>query len=666
MRYLLKIWFADRFEAIPIRPKDVLDNWIAWANSQDDEGLSSIHKLILEFLEKHPDLYYNYSYVEQAYLDSFDENVISTKPYPNYRSWDLLSGYMYECDKLKREYMTLTILGFIGKEAGEPFIDFLQSKGVVVRVSEPEDELDNVVEDAIMSGAPTLLVTSSGCGKSWRVNNVAKKLGAIVLEVNLSTMDRTDVMGMPCKVETKTYIGGQIGDEDLSNQMKDLSNKFKLPSKMTVKAPKSSIVKTFKEAIASGRRVVLLFEEVTRVTNPATMSAVFEAVSDNRIFGVDFDPKQVSILCNANVGEDYEDCQSLDPAYVARFNVYHKVGYTLDDAKSARKFFNENYSAHMNSYFDTKTDGEILQMIKAVEQRAIDESVPSTRAWYDLNLFLNDTNTSSTVKGTILFADKKSQRSIQRVGQASSVQDTSMTKAVDAIDAKIINWSGIGASMSIQVNGETYTGDDLVDLFNTCKDFIRKGDESYLEPMKNIIQMLVYLDNKIVQNRQEAISYIIGESASQDFCSFYNTVSGTDQARIEIPDLKDKALFEAFLDNTLKASGASAVIVNTLTTLMGAIFDYHQFNIPAGHYQHFVLKSLDRLPTPDAIALFTTTIVGDSKLDSMLRYADDNKLDFVKEVAKFMNLDVDDKTWSRIDGTAKDDDIVVTSKRAFI
>ena len=94
--------------------------------------------------------------------------------------------------------------------------------------------------------------------------------------------------------------------------------------------------------------MVIFFDELNRVQNPSVMSAVFDAISDHRIFGVDFDPTRVKIFAACNLGENTQDAQPLDPAFAARFSIYKKKDYDLTDAES---FINYAKS----SGFDTTT-----------------------------------------------------------------------------------------------------------------------------------------------------------------------------------------------------------------------------------------------------------------------------------------------------------------------
>ena len=134
------------------------------------------------------------------------------------------------------------------------------------------------------------------------------------------------------------------------------------------------------------------------------MSAVFEAVSDNRLFGITFDPERVSIICACNLGDSTAGAQSLDPAFAARFSIKHKLNYDEHDVKSLVEYMKENqYNEYLRDWITSQDEKVLLDMISSVEQRCLERSVPSMRALADLNRLLNDEENIEIIQGTVLF-----------------------------------------------------------------------------------------------------------------------------------------------------------------------------------------------------------------------------------------------------------------------
>ena len=634
--------YNDRFEAIPITPDDVLPSWKDWAVQSKGSDKQNIHPIIMDFLEQAEDdgenYYYDFSLVEQEYLQDTDDNKMSTNSYPNYRTWEFLSNYIYECQDKGMQVQYSTIYGFIGKDHAAIFWGWLQDNKIPLQVTtesegDPEYEnWDTIVEDAILTRTPTLLASPSGIGKSTRVNNIAKKLNAIVIEVNLSELDRSDVMGPPAKVSTIDRIGGQVEDvdEDLAKELQDLAGGFDLPSKITVRAPKLEIAKKFQEAIDSGRRVVLNFEELNRVTNPAVMSAVFEAISDNRIFGITFDPSQVSILACCNMGDNFQDTQSLDPAFAARFNIHKKDSYSEDDVESIRDYVKDNYNQYMNGFIESLDNDALIDMVSQVETRSIETSVASTRALYDLNLYLEDKNTTSLTYGTCLLTERKYDRMMGSLNKVKDYNDNIIQELVKAIKDGLNNWCALDTKTTVTLGNEKVSAREVKQLFEECIKHLDNGETQYFNTLKVIISSISVIDKECQSLREKTIGYIVGPDVSTKFCEYYNTVSGRGTVTIEIEDLKDFSLYPAYLDAKLKGIAQPEQIKSVILKSYTDILDFFTLSLSAEHYREFILKGMDRLITSDLRLELLTTLVSTTSYDEMVKKAEENNPDIAK------------------------------------
>ena len=634
--------YNDRFEAIPVTPEDVLPSWKDWALQSKGPNQKNIHPIIMDFLEQSEEdgdnYYYDFSLVEQEYLNDMDDNKMSTSSYPNYRTWEFLSNYIYECQKNKTPVQYSTIYGFIGKDHAAIFWGWLQDNNIDLEIameSEADPEYENwdkIVEDAIINRTPTLLASPSGIGKSTRVNNIAKKLNAIVIEVNLSELDRSDVMGPPAKVSTVDRIGGQVEDvdEDLAEKLKGLAGGFDLPSKITVRAPKLEVAKKFQEAVNSGRRVVLNFEELNRVTNPAVMSAVFEAISDNRIFGITFNPEQVSILACCNMGDNFQDTQSLDPAFAARSNIHKKDSYSEDDVESIREYVKNNYNQYMNGFIESLDNDALIDMVSQVEERSIQTSVASTRALYDLNLYLEDKNTTSLTYGTCLLNEKKYDRMIGGLNRVKDYSDNNLQQLIKVIQDGINNWCALDTKTTVTLGNEKVSAREIKQLFDECIKHLENGENQYLNTLKIIISSVSVIDKECQSLREKTIGYIVGPDVANSFCEYYNTVSGRGTVTIEIEDLKDFSLYPAYIDSKLKGIAQPEQIKSIILKSYSDILDFFNLSLSAEHYREFILKGMDRLVTSDLRLEMLTTLVSTTSYDEMVKKAEENNPDIAK------------------------------------
>lgn len=619
--------FNERFEAIPVTPEDVLPSWLDWAILKKPNGNQNIHPAILEFLELNPKLYYDYSEVENRFLDDFDEYKLSVTPYPNYRTWEFTSNYIYEA----KDVQFSTLEGFLGAKTATKLTSFLKTKGINVEPNKDgKEDWNLIIKDAIVNRTPTLLASPSGLGKTSNIHRISKELGAITIDINLSELDRTDIMGPPAKVNTVSHIGGQLDiiNEDLSKELMGVASGFDLPQNITVRAPRIDVARKFKQSIDEGRKVVLVFDELTRVTNPATMSAVFEAISDNRIFGITFDPTQVSIICACNIGANFQDTQRLDPAFAARLNIHTKDAYTKDDVDSIRNHIKTNYNPYLSVYFDKLTDDEIVDLVSQVEERSIEQSVPSTRAFNDLSLYLDDDKSSSLCVGSIIFKSVSDRRKANLSLTCSDINESSMKDCLTLIDSSINNWAALDTSISVQVGSENISARELKDLYIECIDEINKGNMVHFPTLKKIISALVTLDVDVQNLRRQTVGYITGNAFADKFCEYYNTVSGTKIVVIKVSDLKDYSLYTPYIEQQLLGLVAPEAMRNAVLQSYEDIYKEFNLNLTVDHYREFITKGVGKLPTADSRLNLIKSMVVSPSIDSMLKKAEDGDTSF--------------------------------------
>lgn len=307
----LDVAYSNRFMPLRVLPKDVEGRWFEWAAGEkkyNGKDVSNIHPLVLEFLKmpEHSEMIYNMKPVFDAIDQNLTDNEKKSQTFPNYRTWEMLSDYMYRIDtenelaKIKdenavKEYRETIIDGLISAWAGKEFEKFLQDKGYKSYTEvhgEVNDDVGDFLQSTLGANVPALMIGPSSLGKTSRVKaymkDVEKRTGLLpeLIDVNLASCDTTDLMGMPTKVSLVDYVGGSglnkaglgsVGKE-LKSIIKDIcaDTTYGMVDTMTLRAPDMSKKAIFKKALEEGREVILFFDECNRVKNPTIMSAMFE------------------------------------------------------------------------------------------------------------------------------------------------------------------------------------------------------------------------------------------------------------------------------------------------------------------------------------------------------------------------------------------------------
>nr|DAQ89997.1 MAG TPA: hypothetical protein [Caudoviricetes sp.] len=191
----LDVAYSNRFIPLKVYPNDVMDRWFEWASGTTDKkgfkGVSNIHPVVLEFLNNNRDMVYNDKPVLDAIAEGLSDNEQRTQVFPNYRTWDMLSDYLYSVDKTaeaendgkedsgdEKLYKRKILEGYVSKWCCEKFIPFLESKGYsnFDEVKEPiKDDVGDFLSTALETGSPAMLIGPSALGKTSRVKQYMKK-----------------------------------------------------------------------------------------------------------------------------------------------------------------------------------------------------------------------------------------------------------------------------------------------------------------------------------------------------------------------------------------------------------------------------------------------------------------------------------------------------------
>ena len=526
----LDVAYSNRFIPLKVYPEDVQDRWFEWAKSlTSKKGFTdtpNIHPVVLEFLEKNRDYVYNDKPVIDAIANGLSDNEQRTAVFPNYRTWDMLSEYLYSIDESasidnddkdgaeEKLYKRRLVEGYISKWCCDKFLPFLESKGYKEydSVKEPvEDTVSDFLDTALENNSPAMLIGPSSLGKTSRVKAYMKKvklrtgLEPVLINVNLASKDAVDLMGMPVKQSLTEYVGGGIlkgsgldeVSKELQNIVKSVSSdiKYGMTDLLTLRAPDKTVKDRFITALKEGREVILFFDEVNRVQSSTVTSAVFEAVSDSRFGGVDFSEykDRVKIIAACNMawegmeedGGGYGDTGTLDPAFAARFSIYWKKEYDEQDVKSWISFMESEredgtIDGTLLDFFKDLDTKQALKIMASVEKRTLEDAQPSTRNMLQLSKDIKSMRGRNTSKGfmpkafngKILFTDDvQAQYENLVFDRQSNSLEVQVQKTIKFIDSLLYGkdlWESLLINDSVKVGGTSISASDIVDSLEAC------------------------------------------------------------------------------------------------------------------------------------------------------------------------------------------------------
>lgn len=536
----IDVAYANRFMPLLVRPKDVEGRWFEWAESTKEKNgktVTSIHQVILDFLRgPGKNMVYNDQPVLDAIERGLSDNEKRSQTFPNYRTWDMLSDYMYSIDEdyelrfkedseAKREYRRNIIVGLISEWAGNEFINFIRDRGYYEYDSvhgKVVDDVGDFLSSTLSSGVPALLIGPSSLGKTSRVHaymkDVERRTGLkpILINVNLASCDTTDMMGYPIKQSLVEYSSGKdleamgLGSvqRDLQDVMKGIQSNvdYGMTDSVTLRAPDMRMKERFKRALDEGREVILFFDEANRVKNPTIMSALFECISDSRFCNVSFkaqkDKVKIVAACNMSYSdmdsiEDvesdaYSGAGSLDPALAARFSMFWKKGYDENDVKSWIAFMEDqkkegNIDSTLVDYFKTLSIDEAIRTMARVEARTLESAEPSTRTFFQMSKDIKsmrgkaskDGYRKSLYNGKVIFDDMISQEYVKVFTDMDNqnLGDTYIIQEVVDFLKKVTeyrdNWEASITGEKIDVgNGRVLSGEDIMDTLAKIVEFL--------------------------------------------------------------------------------------------------------------------------------------------------------------------------------------------------
>lgn len=472
--------FYDRFESVYVSPEMMTNTWMKWAKK-------NFCKETLQMVE-------DSTPYESGHFFNTEVDEALVTPYPCFRTWEMADKYLRQ--GLNKEYVK-NIIGGCKTLSMDEFVDL-----------------------SIKSNTPALVISPSGLGKTARITKYCKDKNYEFISINLSEVDRIDLEGLPVKQETiKCMFQGIKINKNIAEKIREIFNNSTLPICCTVRAPKKEYVDMFNRALKTGNKVVIYFDECNRVQNVSVMSAIFQVISDNRLFGVDFDPTNVTTILSCNFGDNCGDAQSLDPALCARFAIWYKKSYDEKDANAFASYVDSKaFDQRVAAYLKSLSARDLKNIISSVETRTMEMSSASSRAWEDLSTTLKATTDKLLVGNTLVknMAQYETLSMFFRYNKSgSAVEDV-----INSIKSRVSNMAieGFDDDDEFVLSGKARSGKDLVD---TIKKFF---EQTIYEIMANstLLSEIISVDQAVWDYRRDYFKMMLGDKY-EDFLNFFNS-----------------------------------------------------------------------------------------------------------------------------------------------
>lgn len=623
--------FFDRFESIQITPESFFESWKQWASSKSNKyNGTNIHPDILDYVTSSVSIAYDTS----PLLKEVDDiNELTTTVYPNFRTWERISDYLYSIKD--KNYSVSVIDSIIGKQASKGLQSVLSKKGYSIK-KPSSDFITQAVEDGMDSGLPTMLISPSSLGKTSRVKKAVIDRGYSFIDVNLGQLDRLDLSGPPAKISIDDYVlSGVELPEDLKDQFRAITEECGLPNYVTTRAPKKSLVDKFIKAQKNGKKVVIFYDEMNRVVNPSIMSSVFEAISDHRAFGIDFDPDSVIIMAACNLGDNVQDARELDSAIANRFSVYWKKKYDDSDVDSFIKYAETNgLNKNLLYILQNKPKKDVLSIIKSVDTRTLETSASSTRGIEDLSKFLDDNNHNGIMKGFLFSGTLRAKNAFQAVLTGSfSNANTQIFYLLDLISKHIDTWVGrYSSGVLSRADGSTVTGEDIYNLVKSSKSELFSDPQANKELIKNLLRLIWEFEYEAINKRENIFKMFLGDN-SNEFLNTYNQISGTEIEVIKIEDLIDESKISKYYNQELRETNMndlSPKVIEIIKDIRAQKFP----TMTKDWCRELIKSSLDLFSTNDGKFKFMTSFCSMAYGDNVCYIASDsnNDKDYIKNI----------------------------------
>lgn len=311
--------------------------------------------------------------------------------FPTFRGWEDTITYLSWCTTNKEMPLLDVISGLLGEEASRDVARWLESSGV--EVDSVTDDQESFTNHTYKAGLPVMILGRMGIAKTAGINRVIAENNDEAIRIDLSSTDRVSVSGFPRAAPFlreafgfgyKGHTGAETAQEAVELKLaaitsplfsafdKEVKERGDVPDQTTSYVPNKQLqdqLNKMRNGQAKGKRLVLVFDEINRCT-PTVQSAVFEAISDARIFGCDLSGIDYSVVAAGNYddsqGMDMDmgdlgstfDAAPIDTATMHRFATKIVRFVKERDVKSFREFLHKEFPA--GAYVADKIGDEAL------------------------------------------------------------------------------------------------------------------------------------------------------------------------------------------------------------------------------------------------------------------------------------------------------------------
>ena len=500
--------------------------------------------------------------------------------YPNYRTWENLSGYIkYLKNNPIKEINRLIISGLIGESASNKFLDYLKDNHPELKIKE-DISLDTLVEDTLNANLPLMLVGVPGIGKTSRIKDYCNKYGFDRLVISLATMDRTELMGAATQRDFISQIGGKSSDvlnrlnlTEEVNQIKESISDF--PESLTIRSPRFDLVQRVKKSVDNNQTLVLVLDEANRSIDPITQSVIFKAISDNEIFGIKFSKDRIRIVVIGNLsGGSTSGAKAFDSALYARCVSYVQFDYTLDDVSSLLNYIKEKkYSKILIDFIEKKlpnSEEYVLDWLKSIDRASLLNNVPTSRSLKTLSDILKrpPNPQGDQLYGSIISIEEFQSDIDRFISDKNPEYELTLKLAIRIKEIISTNWAGLDCykfyenkksnfvySLSKNNSSERSAVKifrDIIfsNLISSRDNYkIKNSDESkkYKEAVLWIKRFLE-IDRDIISYRRKIFEDIAGREFTELFLPYYNEVSGNEEAELTISSILNTSLIPRYLE----------------------------------------------------------------------------------------------------------------------
>lgn len=309
-----------------------VDRFIPYIVSSDDP---TIQRGAYDFLIEQP-FVAKHDVLKELSQYGFDNQILhdisamdTDGKFPTFRGWEDTMKYLSWCiDNDETPYLAV-IKGILGEKTATEIARQLEASNIEVDLD--TSDTSSFVDHTYRAGLPMMLLGRMGIAKTAKINKAIKENGDESIRIDLSSTDRVNVGGFPRPAPFLREAFG-FGYKEKGVESKEEAMALKLaavestlfqqfeqevkaagevPHQTTSYVPNKQLqdkLDAIRAAQGDGKRLVLVFDEINRCS-PVVQSAVFEAISDARLFGCDLRGIDYSVVAAGN----YDDSEGFDP-----------------------------------------------------------------------------------------------------------------------------------------------------------------------------------------------------------------------------------------------------------------------------------------------------------------------------------------------------------------